>query len=110
MRVFRTKIIRFRSQKSAALAGEWGALTRVSAYVADTIESAMAQVPPFTNVDPQTAAILGAAYDEALARLLDQPDVVRELVARRLVALATRGERNIYKLCDEALIAEGFLN
>ena len=87
-----------------------GALTRVSAYVADTIESAMAQVPPFTNVDPQTAAILGAAYDEALARLLDQPDVVRELVARRLVALATRGERNIYKLCDEALIAEGFLN
>jgi hypothetical protein len=82
-----------------------GALTRVSAYVADTSESA-----PFANFDPETAAILGAAYDEALARLLDQPDVVRELVARRLVALATRGERNIYKLCDEALIAEGFLN
>ena len=69
----------------------------------------MAQVPPFANFDPETAAILGAAY-EALARLLDQPDVVRELVAKRVVALATRGERNIRRLCDEALIAEGFLH
>ena len=68
----------------------------------------MAQVPPFTNLDPETAATLSAAYDEAVARLLDQPDVVRELVAKRLVALATRGERNIHRLCDEALIAEGF--
>jgi hypothetical protein len=70
----------------------------------------MAQIPPFTNFDPATAAALGAAYDEAVARLLDQPDVVRELIARRLVALAIRGERNIRKLCDDALIAEGFLN
>ena len=70
----------------------------------------MAQVPPFTNVDPQTAAILGAAYDEALARLPDQPDVVLEHIAERLIALAARGERNPRRLCDEALIAEGFLN
>jgi hypothetical protein len=70
----------------------------------------MAQVPPFTNFDPETAAALGAASDEALARLLDQPDAVLELIATRLVALAARGERNIRKLCDEALIAEGFLN
>jgi len=70
----------------------------------------MAQVPPFTNFDPETAATLAAAYDEAVARLLDQPDVVLELIAKRLVALAARGERNIHKLCDEALIAEGFLN
>ena len=83
-------------------------MTRVSAHVADTSESAMAQVPSFTNLDPETAATLSAAYDEAVARLLDQPDVVRELVAKHLVALATRGERNIHKLCDEALIAEGF--
>ena len=69
----------------------------------------MAQVPPFTNFDPETAAALGVAYDEAVARLLDQPDAVRELIARRLAALVTRG-RNIHKLCDEALIAEGFSN
>ena len=68
------------------------------------------QVPLFTNFDPETAAALAVAYDEAVARLLDQPDAVRELIARRLVALVTRGERNIHKLCDQALIAEGFLN
>jgi hypothetical protein len=68
----------------------------------------MAKIPPFTNFDPETAAALGAAYDEAVARLLDQPDVVRELIARRLLVLAMRGERNIRKLCDDALIAEGF--
>ena len=28
----------------------------------------------------------------------------------RPLALATRGERNIRKLCDEALMAEGFSN
>ena len=70
----------------------------------------MAQTPPFTNFDPETTAALAAAYDEAVARLLNQPDIVRELIARRLMALATRGERNIRKLCDEALMAEGFLN
>jgi hypothetical protein len=43
-------------------------------------------------------------------RLLDQPDVVRELIAKRLVALAARGERNAHKLCDDALIVEGFSN
>ena len=69
----------------------------------------MAQVPPFPNFDPETAAILGAAY-EALARLLDQPDVVLEHIAERLIALAARGERNARRLCDEALIAEGFLH
>ena len=102
------KIIRFRSEKGAALVRGLG--SDVVLMPKDVSESAMAQVPPFANFDPETAAILGAAYDEALARLLDQPDVVRKLVAKRLVALATRGERNIHRLCDEALIAEGFLN
>jgi hypothetical protein len=70
----------------------------------------MARVPPFTNFDPETAATLRAAYNESAARLLDQPDVVLELIAKRLVALAARGERNAHRLCDEALIVEGFLN
>ena len=70
----------------------------------------MAQVPPFTDFDSETAAALGVAYDEAVARLLDQPDAVRELIAKRLVALAARGERNSHKLCDQALIAEDFSN
>jgi hypothetical protein len=69
----------------------------------------MTQVPPFTNFDPETAATLNAAYNEAVARLLDQPYAVLDLVAERLVALAARGERNAHRLCDDALIAEGFL-
>ena len=80
----------------------WLGGSNVSARAGDASESAMAQV------DPETAAILRAAYDEAIARVIDQPDVVLELIAKRLVALATTGERNIHKLCDEALIGEGF--
>ena len=45
---------------------------------------------------------LRAAYDEAVARLLNQPDIVRETVAKR--------ERDVHALCDKALIAEGFLS
>jgi hypothetical protein len=70
----------------------------------------MAQIPPFTNFDPEIAATLGAAYDEAVARLLNQPDIVRETIAKRIVALAAKGERDVHALCDKALIAEGFLS
>jgi len=70
----------------------------------------MAQIPPFTNSDPEMAATLGAAYDEAVARLLNQPDIVRETIAKRIVALAAKGERDVHALCDKALIAEGFLS
>ena len=58
-------------------------------------ESAMAQVPPF---DPETAATLRAACDEAVARLLNQPDIVRETVAKRIAALAAKGERDAHAL------------
>jgi hypothetical protein len=68
----------------------------------------MAQIPPFTNFDPEMAVTLGAAYDEAVARLLNQPDIVRETIAKRIVALAAKGERDVHALCDKALIAEGF--
>ena len=70
----------------------------------------MARIAPFTNFDPEIAATLGAAYDEAVARLLNQPDVVRETIAKRIVALAAKGERDVHALCDQALIAEGFLS
>ena len=68
----------------------------------------MAQIAAFTNFDPEIAATLGAAYDKAVARLLNQPDIVRETIAKRIVALAAKGERDVHALCDKALIAEGF--
>lgn len=70
----------------------------------------MAQIPPFTNFDPEIAATLGAVYDEAVARLLNQPDIVRETIAKRIVALAAKGERDVHALRDKALITEGFLS
>jgi hypothetical protein len=70
----------------------------------------MAQIPPFANFDPEIAAKLGAAYDEAVARLLNQPDIVRETIAKHIVVLAAKGERDVHVLCDKALIAEGFLS
>jgi hypothetical protein len=70
----------------------------------------MPQIPSFANFDPEIATKLGAAYDEALARLLNQPDIVRETVAKRILAIAAKGERDAHALCDQALIAEGFLS
>ena len=61
-------------------------------------------------LDPEIAATLGAVYDEAVARLLNQPDIVRETIAKRVVALAAKGERDVHALCDKALIAERFLS
>jgi hypothetical protein len=70
----------------------------------------MAQNPSLTNFEPEIAAMAEAAYDEAVARLLNQPDIVRETIAKRIVALAAKGERDARSLCDKALIAEGFLS
>jgi len=94
-------MVRFHSRKV-------GGLGPLSAHAVKAGESAMAQIPAFTNFDPEIAATLGAAYDEAVARLLNQPDIVRETIAKRIVALAAKGERDAHALCDKALIAEGF--
>jgi hypothetical protein len=73
----------------------------------------MARILPFilpdANFDPETTAILGAAYDKAIAGLHDrgQPEVVREIIAKRIVALASKGERNPDRLCEAALAGLG---
>jgi hypothetical protein len=73
----------------------------------------MAQILPFVNVDydfdPDTVAKLGAAFDEAVAQLQDQPNAVREIVVQRIIALATEGERDPHRLSDKALAAIGFV-
>jgi hypothetical protein len=62
-----------------------------------------------TTFDLPTTAILDTAYDRAIAELHDRgPDSVREAVARRIVTLASAGERNPDQLCDKALVAVGF--
>jgi len=73
----------------------------------------MAKVIPFaraeTAFDPEVAAVLGAAYDRAIAGLHDsgQPQIVREIIAKRIVALAARGERDPQLLSEAALAGLG---
>lgn len=66
-------------------------------------------VEPDTDFDLATTAILDAAYDRAIAELRDRgPNSVRQAVARRIVTLATAGERDPNRLCDKALVAVGY--
>jgi hypothetical protein len=62
---------------------------------------------PTDAFDPEVLEALGKAYDMALAALHDvgQPKVVREVLARRIVKAAMRGERDPAKLCATALSA-----
>jgi hypothetical protein len=49
--------------------------------------------------------ILCTAYDRAKKELHDtgQPEIVRELIAQRILDLAASGERDPDRLCDGAL-------
>jgi hypothetical protein len=65
--------------------------------------------PPGSTFDAQTTALLGAAYDKVIAGMHDrgQPELVREIIAKHIIELATNGERDIGKLCQGALARLG---
>jgi hypothetical protein len=54
---------------------------------------------------PHELAAIAAAFDEVLRKLglNDRKDKVTELVARELIDIAKRGERDPTKLCEEVL-------
>lgn len=57
--------------------------------------------PSVNSLDPETLAILGAAYDRAVANLAAQSKSIRKFLAVRIILAAMRGERDIdllYKL------------
>ena len=61
-----------------------------------------------TNFDAPTTAVLDAAHHRAIAELQDRvPNSVREAIARRIVTLASAGERDPDRLCEKALVAVG---
>jgi hypothetical protein len=64
-------------------------------------------IRPDNSYDPETLEALGKAYDRALASLHDagQPHVVREVIAKRIIEAARKGERDPAKLCAVALAA-----
>jgi hypothetical protein len=55
--------------------------------------------------NPEAIAAMGEAFDAALKDLQDtgQPDVVLEIIAQRIVAAATLGERDPLRLREAAL-------
>jgi hypothetical protein len=60
---------------------------------------------------PEEIERLCAAYDLATARLHDRdrrPEMVNEIIAQRIIALAQKGERDPKTLAEGALSAFGF--
>ena len=52
---------------------------------------------------------MGQAYDKARKLLHDrgQPAIVNEIIARRIIEIARKGERDPDKLCERVLSAFG---
>jgi hypothetical protein len=56
--------------------------------------------------DPETIALMGAAYDKALKSFpTSPPKNVREVIAARIISGARHGERDAENLCEIALSA-----
>ena len=66
-------------------------------------------IPANSGFDPDVIRILRAAYDRATSELHDggHARVVREIIGKRIVALAAKGERDPARLCNSALVAAG---
>ena len=70
----------------------------------------MTTIVPFLRYaafDAESTKLLGLAFEEACRDLHDQPDLVKEIIAKRIVEAAKRGERDSHRLCAKALDALG---
>jgi hypothetical protein len=75
----------------------------------------MAGILPFFRgaaFDYDLTQAMGEAFERACHSLHDlgQPDLVRDIIARRIIEVARRGERDPDELCARALQALGFGN
>jgi hypothetical protein len=77
-------------------------------------ERQMGQILKFTipeaAFDPDTVDALAVAYEKATSQLRGQAytDTVRELIAKRIIARAIKGERDPDRLCTSVLNSLGF--
>lgn len=63
--------------------------------------SILKSTPSVNSFDPETLAILDAAYDRAVANLTAQSKPICEFLAARIILTAIRGERDpdsLYRL------------
>jgi hypothetical protein len=65
---------------------------------------------PQNAFDPEATAALAAAYEKATGRLCGDgyADFVRNVIARRIIAIAMKGELDPDRLCTSALASIGF--
>ena len=58
---------------------------------------------------PDVVRLLSEAFDIACKALKDtgQPDIIKEVLASRIIAAAQKGTRNPTKICEEALASFG---
>jgi hypothetical protein len=65
---------------------------------------------PSAAFDHNATRAMGKAFDRACHSLHDigQPDVVREIIAKRIIEVARDGERDPDELCVRAVKALGF--
>jgi len=73
----------------------------------------MSQCGPFFQdlyFEPDVTAAMGAAFEKACCSLdgAAQSLILREIVAKGIIAAARNGKRDPDQLCDEALKALGF--
>ena len=79
----------------------------------DLEEAPMADVLPFFQgaaSDDDATQVMGKAFDRACQSLHDngQPDLVRQIIAKRIIEVARKGERDLDELCARALQPLGF--
>jgi hypothetical protein len=63
-------------------------------------------IRPFLNgetFDPETARLVGVAFETARAAVNRPADLSDEMIARTIIELAKAGERNVEVLCEAAL-------
>jgi hypothetical protein len=67
---------------------------------------ALVPIRPFLNgqtFDPETARLVGIAFETARAAVKRPGDLSDEIIARRIIELAKAGERNVEVLSEAAL-------
>jgi len=66
-------------------------------------------IGPENAFDPETVALLSEAYDKAIGGMDDQglPAIVCEMIAKRIIALATTGVRDPERLYAAGLAGLG---
>jgi hypothetical protein len=64
-------------------------------------------IRPDTVFDAEATSALIAAYEQAIAHLHDSGQLVREVIAKKIIARAMKGERDPNRLCASVLASIG---